>query len=249
MRQGRGRAARLIAFCVVSAALAGCQTTDTAKVASAPESQQSVSPDIHRILTAGGLNASAPGTLKTEKMPPQVQQAVAALSGQPAPDPAAAALLAAQSGQAPSTTATAPLALAPTTAPNSILPPMIAETPEIKRHGGRQSKVASTKPAKAPAIAAAPAAKAVPFEQAAKSVVAVQGVAAEPQVSAMRSYLPPPMFSPEPVIISGPGARPVRMIQAQPKVEKPEPAAPAPTPVAETKPIPAAEPVVKVRRF
>lgn len=246
MRQGTRKVATAVAFCIASAMMAGCQTTDGVKTAAAPEAQQSVSPDIHRILTAGGLNASAPGSLKTEKMPPQVQQAVAALSGQPAPDPAAAALLAAQSGQ-PSTTATAPLALAPTAPASSILPPMIAETPEIKRHGGRAAKVAARAPRPAsPSIASIPT-KAAPFEKAATSVVAVQGAAAEPQVSAMRSYLPPPIFSPEPVIISGPGARPVRMIQAQPKVEKPEPAPAVVTPVAETKPVP--EPVAKVRRF
>lgn len=246
MRKGSKRPTFIVALCLTSAALAGCQTAENKPVVTA-QAQQTVSPDIHRILTAGGLSPSAPGALQTAKMPPQVQQAVAALSGQPAADPAAAALLAAQSGQ-PSvpTAASAPLALAASDAakPSSILPPMIAETPSIKRLDG---KAQSSRPAKQTAVAAAPA-KAVPFEQAAKSVVAVQGVAAEPQVSAMRSYLPAaPIFSPEPVIISGPGARPVRMIQAQPKVEQPSVQAPAP--VVEVKAAPAPEPEVRVRRF
>ena len=245
MRTGSKRTARIVAFCLTSAALAGCQTSENKPTVTA-QAQQSVSPDIHRILTAGGLNAASPGSLQTAKMPPQVQQAVAALSGQPAPDPAAAALLAAQSGQ-PSvpTAASAPLAMVATEQPkpNSILPPMIAETPQVKRLGGKAS---AAKPQKATAVASAPA-KGSQFDEAAKAVVAVQGVSGEPQVSAMRSYLPAPIFSQDPVVITGPGARPVRMIQAQPKVEQP---APAVTPVVEAKPEPASVPeVVKVRRF
>jgi hypothetical protein len=83
----RGRAAIRIRTVVVAASMAGlgaCQTPGTPVAvvtsASAPAAG-GMDGDIRRILTQGGLNTASPGSLQTNKMPADVQQAVAALKG------------------------------------------------------------------------------------------------------------------------------------------------------------------------
>jgi len=120
MAIGARRGVRVILAAVLLGGLCACQATGDKPTVEAAASPSGMQPDIRRILSAGGLDANAPGALKTAQMPPEVQQAVAALQGIPATAPA---------GAVPSPAAGTPAA-----------PPMIAAGPPVGRHGKRGRK-------------------------------------------------------------------------------------------------------------
>ena len=205
MQRRFGRAVRIALLVSAASGLAACQTAENKpQVQASAPAQGGMDSDIRRILTAGGLDANAPGTLQTAKMPPEVQQAVAALQGGAPATPASPALASAVPGTpALGSAASAQAAL---TAPlNPQQPPMVAALQATGAKAGKRGR-ASRQLALAPAPASA-----VPVPQVAVPQVPVpQVAAAEPPagLSQVQSYLPvaPPQM--QTIVLTGPNAHP-----------------------------------------